>query len=192
MTPQEFKKFIDAVKAILPLQAPEFDAHQLSAWYRIFEKYPAHQLFAVLGTLHEKFTRFPAIKEILDAIDPKPDHDAEARLIADKIWGAIERFGSLKSKQDLVRTAIGETGWKVVENMGGWRVVCEIASYDNVSTLKAQWRESAKALLDIADIDRRRDSLGLPPSHERQALPEEPKNVLDVLSLVQTREVRAK
>jgi hypothetical protein len=192
MSPNEFKKFIDILKSMFP-HAPDFDGVQLNAWYSYFQAISSATAFAAIPDLIETCDRFPSIKQLLAAMNPKPDHDAEARLIADKIWGAIERFGSLKSKQDLVRTAIGETGWKVVENMGGWRVVCEIASYDNVSTLKAQWRESAKALLDIADIDRRRDSLGLPPSHERQALPaEEPKNVLDVLALVQTRTVPTK
>jgi hypothetical protein len=191
MSPNEFKKFIDILKSMFP-HAPDFDGVQLNAWYSYFQAISSATAFAAIPDLIETCDRFPSIKQLLAAMNPKPDHDAEARLIADKIWGAIERFGSLKSKQDLVRTAIGETGWKVVENMGGWRVVCEIASYDNVSTLKAQWRESAKALLDIADIDRRRDSLGLPPSHERQALPKEAESVLDVLSLVQTREVRTK
>ena len=191
MTVADFKAWIDILRNMFP-HAPQFEDAQLMGWYGVFKDCDGASLFRAIPTLAKNCARFPSIKEILEIVEPKVDNEAEGRLIADKIWGAIERFGSLKSKQDLVRTAIGETGWKVVENMGGWRVVCEIASYDNVSTLKAQWRESAKALLDIADIDRRRDSLGLPPSHERQALPKEAESVLDVLSLVQTREVRAK
>jgi len=191
MTPAEFKKFIDAVKAILPLHAPEFDAYQLSAWFKIFEKYQAHQLFGILGTLHEKHTRFPAIKELLDAIDPKPDHDAEGRAIADRIWGAIERFGSLRNKQDEIRAVIGDVGMKVVEQNGGWRVICEIANYDDAATLKAQWRESAKAIMHIAEVDKRRASLGLGPSHERQVLPES-NPLADALSLVNLKPVSQK
>jgi len=189
MTPIEFKKFIDAVKAILPLHAPEFDAYQLSAWFKIFEKYEAHQLFAVLGTLHEKYTRFPAIKELLDAIDPKPDHDAEARAVVDKIWTAIERFGSARGKDDKIREAVGDLGMRLVKQLGGWLSVCNCASYDDASTIKAQWRESAKAMMHIEQVDERRAALGLGPSHERQALPDS-QPVFDALSLVNLKAVR--
>ena len=186
MTPVEFKKFIDTLKALLPQHAPEFEAHQLSAWYIPFQEYPAQRLFALFPQLSATCDRFPSIKQILELLDPKADKDAEARVIADKIWSAIERFGSLKSNQDRVRGAIGEIGWQVVENMGGWRVVCDIARYDNVGQLKAQWRESAKALMEIAEVKGQRDRLGLESPPQWEALPRSSndRNTLDVSALV--------
>lgn len=171
MTPVEFKKFIETLKAILPIQAPDFEAHQLSAWYIVFEKYPSDKVFALLSQLPAVCDRFPSIKQCLDLLEPKADKDAEARIIADSIWSAIERFGSIQSKQHLVRESIGELGWRVVEQMGGWRVVCQIADYDNVGQLKAQWRESIKAHMQVDEVKARRDALGLDAQPERTALP---------------------
>lgn len=171
MTPVEFKKFIETLKALLPQHAPEFDAHQLSAWYIPFQEYPAQRLFALFPQLSATCDRFPSIKQILDLLNPKADTDAEARVIADSIWSAIERFGSLQSKAHLVRETIGELGWRVVEQMGGWRVVCQIADYDNVGQLKAQWRESIKAHMELDEVKAKREQIGLPASEPKPALP---------------------
>lgn len=180
MTPVEFKKFIDTLKALLPNHAPDFDAHQLSAWYIPFQEYPAQRLFALFPQLSATCDRFPSIKQILDLLEPKADKEAEARVIADSIWSAIERFGSLQSKTHLVRESIGELGWRVVEQMGGWRVVCQIADYDNVGQLKAQWRESIKAHMELDEVKSRREQLGLPASEPKAALPQaEPRPAIE-------------
>ena len=195
MTPVEFKKFIDTLKALLPNHAPDFEAHQLSAWYIPFKQYPAERMFALFPQLSATCDRFPSIKQILELLDPKADKDAEARIIADKIWAGIERFGSMKSKQDLVRQSIGEVGWQVVENMGGWRVVCDIASYDNVGQMKAQWRESAKAIMDVAEVKAQRDRLGLDSPPEWEALPSGSSNdrsirsILEIVGSIDTKKV---
>ena len=86
-----------------------------------------------------------------------------------------------------MRQSIGEVGWQVVENMGGWRVVCDIASYDNVGQMKAQWRESAKAIMDVAEVKAQRDRLGLDSPPEWEALPSgssKDRNTLDISALV--------
>lgn len=185
MTPAEFSTFIDVLKGVFP-QAPQFDGAMLNAWYGFFDKFSVLQMYSILPQIPKQCDRFPSIKQLLDMLEPKADKDAEARVIADKIWSSIERFGSLKSNQDRVRGAIGEVGWQVVENMGGWRVVCDIASYDNVSQLKAQWRESAKALMEIAEVKGQRDRLGLESPPEWEALPRSSndRNTLDVSALV--------
>lgn len=170
MTPQEFKKFIDTLKAIVPMGAPEFDSHQLSAWYMAFQQFDAQKLFALFPQLSATCERFPSIKQILDLLDPKPDADAEARGIADRIYGAMSRWGSLRSKQDAIRDHIGPVGWRVVQECGGWLALCEICTLDNAATLKAQWRESAKALLALDDVNKRRDHLGL-PAYQGASLP---------------------
>lgn len=170
MTGAEFKNYMDILKSFYP-NAPQLDGVQMTAWYGFFKDLPAEAMFATLDEIPRSCPRFPSIAEILAMVNPKPDTDSEARIIADKIWAAIERFGSLKSKQDLIRSSIGQVGWRVVEQMGGWRVVCEIADYDNVSSLKAQWRESIKAHLNVDKVKAQRDALGLDAQPERTALP---------------------
>lgn len=193
MTPAEFSTFIDVLKGLFP-QAPQFDGAMLNAWYGFFDKFSVLQMYGVLREVPKHCDRFPSIKQLLEMLEPKADKDAEARVIADKIWSSIERFGSLKSNQDRVRGAIGEIGWQVVENMGGWRVVCDIASYDNVSQLKAQWRESAKALMEIADVKGQRDRLGLESPPEWEALPRSShdrsiKSILEIVGSIDTKKV---
>lgn len=186
MTPAEFSTFIDVLKGLFP-QSPQFDGAMLNAWYGFFDKFSVLQMFGILKEVPKHCDRFPSIKQLLELLEPKADKDAEARIIADKIWAGIERFGSMKSKQDLVRQSIGEVGWQVVENMGGWRVVCDIASYDNVGQMKAQWRESAKALIDVAEVKAQRDRLGLDSPPQWEALLSGSSNdrqTLDISSLV--------
>ncbi len=188
MTIADFKVWIGILRDMYP-HAPVFENSQLMGWYGVFQDCDSAALYRAIPRLAKKCPRFPSIAEILEFVDPKADPDSEGRLIADRIWGAIERFGSMRGKQDAIKAAIGDVGWKVVENMGGWRVVCEIADYNNVASLKAQWRESAKAILEIAEVDERRSALGLAPSQERQALSES-KPVFDALSLVNLKAVR--
>ena len=187
MSPQEFKKFIDTLKAIVPIGAPEFESHQLSAWYMVFQPFDAQKVFALFPTISASCDRFPSIKQILDLLDPKPDKDAEARGIADRIYGAMSRWGSLRSKQDAIREHIGPVGWRVVQDSGGWLALCEICTLDNAATLKAQWRESAKALLAIDDVNRKREHLGL-PEYKSAQLPErrDAVELSSVLASIQT------
>lgn len=194
MTPAEFSTFIDVLKGLFP-QSPQFDGAMLNAWYGFFDKFSVLQMFGILKEVPKHCDRFPSIKQLLELLEPKADKDAEARIIADKIWAGIERFGSMKSKQDLVRQSIGEVGWQVVENMGGWRVVCDIASYDNVGQMKAQWRESAKAIMDVAEVKAQRDRLGLDSPPECAALPSGSSNdrsirsILEIVGSIDTKKV---
>jgi hypothetical protein len=194
MTPAEFSTFIDVLKGLFP-QSPQFDGAMLNAWYGFFDKFSVLQMFGILKEVPKHCDRFPSIKQLLEMLEPKADKDAEARIIADKIWAGIERFGSMKSKQDLVRQSIGEVGWQVVENMGGWRVVCDIASYDNVGQMKAQWRESAKAIMDVAEVKAQRDRLGLDSPPEWEALPSGSSNdrsirsILEIVGSIDTKKV---
>lgn len=194
MTPAEFSTFIDVLKGLFP-QSPQFDGAMLNAWYGFFDKFSVLQMFGILKEVPKHCDRFPSIKQLLEMLEPKADKDAEARIIADKIWAGIERFGSMKSKQDLVRQSIGEVGWQVVENMGGWRVVCDIASYDNVGQMKAQWRESAKAIMDVAEVKAQRDRLGLDSPPQWEALPSGSSNdrsirsILEIVGSIDTKKV---
>jgi hypothetical protein len=184
MSPIEFKRFIDILKPMFPF-SPEMDAAQLTAWYSYFEEIPASSAYAAIPHITQNCDRFPSIKQLQDAIQPKPDHDAEARVIVDKIWTAIERFGSARNKDEKIREAIGDLGMRVVKQLGGWLSVCNCANYDDASTIKAQWRESAKAMLHIEQVDERRSALGLPPSAHRETLPardEVPENMKAILS----------
>lgn len=92
---------------------------------------------------------FPSIKEIRTIIDPELDPDQEAMVIASKIAGAVARIGPYNS--ELARSMIGEAGWQVVQCEGGWENICQTLTYENQSTLKAQWRNLAKTFISRAE-----------------------------------------
>jgi hypothetical protein len=89
---------------------------------------------------------FPSIKEIMMLIDPELDPDQEAMVIASRIAGAVARIGPYQS--ELARQMIGDIGWQVVKSEGGWENVCQMLTYENQSTMKAQWRNLAKAYMN--------------------------------------------
>lgn len=97
-----------------------------------------------LLTRDPRITRMPLPAHIRQAVRPdaNPEHDAlEA---SNRIVEAIGRFGYYNPRD--ARDFIGELGWRVVEREGGWETVCENTTTRMIPTLKAQWRELAKAL----------------------------------------------
>lgn len=92
---------------------------------------------------------FPSIKEIRMAIDPELDPDQEAVVIASKIAGTVSRIGPYR--WELAKDLIGDIGWKIVQCEGGWENICQTLTYDNQTTLKAQWRNLAKTFLTRAE-----------------------------------------
>lgn len=89
---------------------------------------------------------FPSIKEIKMVIDPELHPDQEAMIIASRIAGAVARIGPYQS--DLAKHMIGPIGWRIIQSEGGWENICQTLTYDNQSTLKAQWRNLAKTFID--------------------------------------------
>lgn len=88
---------------------------------------------------------FPSIKDIRMVIDPELDPDQEAVVIASRISGAVARVGPYQV--ELAKQMVGDVGWKIVQCEGGWENVCQTLTYENQSTLKAQWRNLAKTFL---------------------------------------------
>ncbi len=110
-------------------------------------------IVSALERLLRKSRRFPTVKEILaEAGTLQTDEDA-GREVGERIWNAICRHGS--QRFDL-KSVLGEVGSRVVQMQGGWQSICDTATYDNASQLKAQWRELAEVLIRKArsgDLD---------------------------------------
>lgn len=84
---------------------------------------------------------FPSIRDIREKLEPQIDPEAEAIDICGRITEAISRIGPYRERD--AREFVGEIGWALVLRDGGWRTVCEILDYENMATLKAQWRQAA-------------------------------------------------
>lgn len=113
--------------------------------------------------------RFPTPAEIRERITPtgNPDHDAiEA---ANRIVEALSKFGGCNADLEApkARAFIGELGWKVVEREGGWSRLVEDVTTPQLPTIKAQWRELAKAIQGRARMGTLDTAPGIPgPAQE--------------------------
>lgn len=191
ITPQQFAGFLFSLAKMIPRYAPDFhDRSLVDLWYR--ELGPSMRPDSLEGAMRlavRKFEAFPSIKQLLELFgDTEPTEADKGREVADRIWGAIERWGSTSWSQ--VQEHIGPIGVAVVNMQGGWNAVCLIADYDNAGQIKAQWRESAAAIArkgaagvaietppdfaklpesSAAAIDQLGAKLSLPTNHGRQS-----------------------
>lgn len=132
-----------------------------------------------LKELTLKTNRFPSVGDFLDVVNPNPaDKLSEAddsAAIVGRIEEAMTKYG--RNAHAKVREFIGELGWAVVG--GRWTHLCDSTTYDDLPTLKAQWRMEIrgtaarlKAGLTLAP--------GLPSDNE--ALPPVVQAALDTLN----------
>lgn len=112
----------------------------------------------------EDGAKFPSIAAIRRAAtgerlpsEAKYSDDGEAREAASRIIGAVSKYGAVigidegaYEKIQTVRTFIGELGWTVVEERGGWNCICGMLTNQNMATVEAQFRELAKSKLERA------------------------------------------
>lgn len=139
----------DAIPKLLAMLAEQsgeqVSRNRLDFIARSLSAHPSERVVAGLEKLVRTSRRFPTLGEIEAAMGvAEPSDDDKAREIADRIWGAIERWGSTCWPQ--VQAYIGPIGVAVVNLQGGWVAVCHAADYDNVGQMKAQWRDSAAAI----------------------------------------------
>lgn len=86
---------------------------------------------------------FPLPSKLKSIIRPAEDVESQAALIAEKIAHAISKIGPYGSIANLDATT-----QEVIMLAGGMMSLCEMVDYDNIGILKAQWRNTAKALLN--------------------------------------------
>lgn len=104
------------------------------------------RVMQTLSEMLEGARRFPTVAEIKSAMGLVEQSDEDkGREVGERIWGAICKFGS-RNDTSVVEAYVGPIGMEVIRMQGGWKVVCDIATYDNAGTLKAQWRELGQVL----------------------------------------------
>lgn len=87
---------------------------------------------------------FPLPGQIRHLVAPNPSDTENALEAVNRIIEGMAKYGW--TQPDRAKQFIGDLGWLVVQREGGWQRVCETSNNDNLPTLKAQWRELAKAL----------------------------------------------
>lgn len=80
---------------------------------------------------------FPSINQITRRLATGDDSPAK---IASKAIGCISKFGIDGWKE--ARAEIGERGWQAITLQGGWGQFCDMVTYQNITTIRAQLRDS--------------------------------------------------
>lgn len=92
-----------------------------------------------------KTMRCPIPSVIRSRLNPEMDPEGEATLIASRIVGCVSKIGPYRPQY--AQLEIGHVGWQIVQMEGGWAELCQRLTFDNTATLKSQWRNLAKTLL---------------------------------------------
>lgn len=102
-----------------------------------------------LKELLETARRFPTVGEVKDLCGQGDTHVyGDPAEIAEKIVGAMRMYGSWSHNIEKVCDHIGPVGQAVVNIQGGWKELCaSVDDNDQLSALKAQWRQSAAAVI---------------------------------------------
>lgn len=108
---------------------------------------------SVAGALTElrrdpRINRCPLPAVVRDRIQPAGNPAAEAIVAANEIASAIARIGPYRSP------GLSALAMDVIRLEGGWEQVCEVTTNDNLPTLKAQWRELARSMIETGRSSR--------------------------------------
>lgn len=95
--------------------------------------------------------RFPSVEEIKKKVIPEINEKDDAREIASLIITSISKFGSYRQLD--AKEWVGDLAWRVVERSGGWQMLCESVTGENIGIFTAQLR-------DLAESTIRRDKAG--------------------------------
>lgn len=125
----------------------------------------------------------PIPADIRATLEPQIDPDSAAREIAARITAAIPKFGWCNGAE--ARVYIGEVGWQVVCDQGGWTHICQHHGLElNPSSFQAQVRDLARSRLThdqnsmakVIGIGQRQSAMGLQSANELISclLPERP------------------
>jgi hypothetical protein len=124
-----------------------------------------------------KNDRFPLPARLKSMVQVQFDPDSEAAEAVSRIMAAIGRIGPYRESD--ARAAVGELGWAVVTQEGGWAHVCTLVTNENIGTLRAQWKTLAKV-----KYERARAGLTEAPS-----LPDAQDNVAQIRGLLRLPEM---
>jgi hypothetical protein len=113
--------------------------------------------------------KLPTVKDIRTAVEGEPvSAKAEATEAANRIISAMSRHG--RPNGAAARGAIGELGWAVVEQFGGWETLCDRVTHnDQLPTLTAQLRDTAMGIHEKAAKGALGTLPGLPAANTRNA-----------------------
>ncbi len=115
-------------------------------WIGCLKDYSDQEITMAFSEAASSLTSWPApeqIKRLCMTGELKSDEEI-GQEISSRLESAISRFGY--TSPDSAKEYLGQLGWKLVENLGGWVRVCSIDSNDELPSLRKLWRENAALL----------------------------------------------
>ena len=141
----EMEKILDAVKVMLPKYSPkEVNRDLANAWINVLKDYSDIEIKSAFGKAVTSLSQFPVpadIKRLCQGTFQTDEQIGEE--IAGRIDGAIRSFGEYSPER--AKLVIGELGWRVVLQYGGWVNICSHLENEMPSARK-MWRDSATTL----------------------------------------------
>lgn len=164
-----------------------FDKGSLEGIYLAIQEVTEEQfkfsIKKILQTVKDFYPTTNFIGLILQNAGVVSDEKSESNSIKDdaidanaRIFAAVSKFGYMNAEQ--AKKYIGELGWECVERNGGWQLLCETLTLDNMGILKAQYRETCKAIMGR----RKRGVDDMPPAlpdNQKLLLPENVKRLTE-------------
>lgn len=130
------------LKLVLTQWAPkEIDRDVCVIWLNVLKDFTDTQIKEAFLKAASELTEFPApatLKRMCQGTNKTDDQIGQE--ISSLIEGAILKFGY--TNPILAKHFIGEMGWKVVNQCGGWQSICDVKT-DELPSARKRWREFA-------------------------------------------------
>ncbi len=138
-----FMQAMERLSIALPKFAPAMDNREtLAVWYADLKDIPAETFDEACATARRTLDGFPSIAWFLRTADNiNLDASGVGEDTAERIEGAIKACGY--TNPDGARSYIGELGWAIILDQGGWTSVCAV-TYDELISMRRLWRDAAR------------------------------------------------
>lgn len=142
----EFVECMEMLGAAIPRHAPKNLEATAALWFDAFAGLSTQAFMQLIRAAQMRYDVFPSLKEMRELVTGNAVAEADA--IPEIIWACLNDYGSQTAKLPRIKERLGDLGWQFVERLGGWQAICNQAeSNDQAPTLKAQWRNAIKAML---------------------------------------------
>ncbi len=105
---------------------------------------------------------FPFPSEIRSKIDTPVSDEDKAQRISNLILDCQRKFGYTNKKQ--AEEYMGEAAWRTVNELGGWQLLCETTMTDQLTSNRAQFKNSALSVLRRAKSGVLDEKISIPQS----------------------------
>lgn len=114
----------------------------IKSWLKSCSKLGDKKAIPALSEIYKKAKQGYQIPSIYEFEQLANEETESNLLIADKIVQAMSLFGGYRN--DEAKKFIGEIGWKVVQNNGGWQEMCWSSNVKYVDVLKKRLKQQIK------------------------------------------------